>query len=274
MRSRRILALLAVLLAAAACGRKPATIDISPKSVKIYGLERSARLTARVLDRKGEPIELSSPNWSSSNPDVVTAEAGGRLVAKKAGTAQVTATFEEISAQVPVEIVDVSTIEMAAPSVSLTGPAGTSASLAWAVLDSKRNRVDMKPEWTSSDPKIATVSEQGVVTSVAAGTTAIVARIGDVQGACDVIVSLREIGRVRIHPETALVRIGDSQRFDVTAFGPDGAAIPEVAATFTSSNPSVATVDASGLAQGRKAGAAIIRVELAGQTAEATLLVN
>ena len=50
---------------------------------------------------------------------MVAAEPGGRLVAKGAGKATVTAAFGEIQAQVPVEVVDVSTIELAAPALSL-----------------------------------------------------------------------------------------------------------------------------------------------------------
>ena len=51
-------------------------------------------------------------------------------------------------------------------------------------------------------------------------------------------------------------------------------AIPEVAATFQSTDPAVASVGASGVATGHKAGAATIKVQLAGATAEASLLVN
>ncbi|MEX1244277.1 MAG: Ig-like domain-containing protein [Thermoanaerobaculia bacterium] len=275
MRSRRgAIGVLAAVLVAAACGRKPATLDISPKKMKIYGLERSARLTTRVLDKKGQPLDPATPNWSSSNAEVVAAEPGGRLVAKKAGSAVVTATYEDISAQVPVEVIDVSSIEISPPSLPLTGPAGTSIPLSWTVRDSNQKAIDLKPTWTSSDPKIATVSEAGVVTSVTAGTTTIVAKIGDIQGGSDVVVSLRPIGRLEIRPLTALVRAGESQHFEVIAYGPDGMAIPEAAAAFRSSNPAVATVDAAGKAEGRTAGAAIIRVELSGQFAEATLLVN
>jgi uncharacterized protein YjdB len=134
--------------------------------------------------------------------------------------------------------------------------------------------VDLKPSFSSHDPKIATVSDDGVVTSVAAGRTTIVARIGDVQGGADVDVNIHPITRLEIRPATALVHVGDSQHFQVIAYGPDGAPITEVAAAFKSSNPDVATVDSAGVASGRKAGAAVIRVELAGNTAEATLLVN
>src|SRR5262249_39053398 len=112
-------------------------------------------------------------------------------------------------------------------------------------------------------------SEDGVVTSVAPGKSMVVARIGDIQGGCDVEVVVHAIARLEIRPATALVHVGDSQHFQVTAYGPDGIPIPEVAAAFKSSN-----LDAAGVASGKKAGAAVIRADLAGQSAEATLLVN
>jgi uncharacterized protein YjdB len=276
MRSRlRTLGFLAAaLVAAAACSRKVASIDIAPKKLKIYGLERSQRLTARLLDKKGQPLESGAPSWTSSNAAIAQAEPGGRVTSKGAGQATITATYEEVTASVPVEIVDVSTIEIAPPALSLIGPAGTSVPLSYTVRDSKQKAVAIEPSWTSANEKVATVSAQGAVTSVASGTTNIVARVGDVQGASEVSVSLRAIARLELRPATAIARVGDSQRFLVTAYGTDGQAIPEVAAVFKSSNPEVATVDAAGVASGRKAGASIIRVELAGQSAEATLLVN
>jgi uncharacterized protein YjdB len=274
MRSRRsAIWVLGAVLCAAACSNKPASIDISPKKVKIYGLERAQRLSARVLDKKGQPMEHSIPSWSASN-DVVEAQEGGRIVAKKAGKSRVKATFGNVMAEVPVEVVDVATIEITPPTLALTGPVGTAVPLSFAVKDSKQAATDLKPVWTSSDPKVATVSEDAVVTSVAAGTTTIVGKIGDVQGGADVVVAVKPIARVEIRPAMALGRVGETQRFEVTAFGPDGTAIPEVAAVFKSSDPTVASIDGAGVATGRKAGAAKIRVELAGQRAEATLLVN
>lgn len=275
MRLSRVLACGALLLlAATACSRGPASIDISPKKTTIYGLGRTQRLQARLLDKKGQPVESGTPDWTSSNPAVVAAEVGGRLVAKSAGKAMVTASYEEISAQVPVEVVDVASVEVRPPSLLLIGPAGTSVPLSIAVLDSRGQAVAMKPTWSSSDPKIVGVTDQGLLSSVGRGVTTVVAKVGDLQGACEVTVNLRPIERIEIRPATALVHTGDSQRFQVTAYGPDGTPISEIAAVYQSSNPAVATVDAAGNASGHKPGAAIIRVELAGRTAEATLLVN
>jgi uncharacterized protein YjdB len=270
--TRRAIVGLAVVLAVG-CGHKPASIDISPKKVKIYGLERSQRLASRVLDRKGQPLE-ASPEWSSSNAEVVQAEPGGRLVAKKAGKAMVTASYDGITAQVPVEVIDVSSLEMAPASLPLIGPVGTSVPLTCTVFDSRHRAVDLKPTWTSSDPKVATVSDDGVVTSVAAGATTIVTKVGDIQGISEITVRVLPIARLELRPATALVRVGDSQHYQVTAYGPDGMAIPGVAAAYHSSNPAVATIDSAGVAAGRSAGAATIRAELAGAFAEATILVN
>jgi uncharacterized protein YjdB len=276
----------AVLVAAAACSQKPASVDISEKKVTIYGVEHSRRLTAQVRDKKGQPVEQATASWASSNAGVAAAEPGGRIVAKKAGKAMITASYEGLSARVPVEVIDVATIEMSAPAISLIGPAGTSVPLTWTVKDSHGKTVDLTPGWSSSNAKVATVSDAGVVTSVAPGTATIIASVGDtkgpggkretgeIQGGCDVTVTLRPIARIEIRPATALARVGEIQHFEVVAYGPDGAPIPEAAAVFRSSDPAVASVDGAGLATGHKAGAAKIRVELAGQFAEATLLVN
>jgi len=283
MRSRRaiVLVLGAVLAVAAACSRKPASIQIKAetagkgprsKDVKIYGIDRSQRLSAQVLDKNGKAFEQATATWSASNANVV-AEPGGRIVAKKPGKAMVTAEYQGVSAQIPVEVVDVATIEITPVSLALTGPAGTAIPVSWTVKDSKQKIIALKPEWSSANAKIATVAD-GVVTSVAPGTTTIVARIGDIQGGSDVTVILRPIARLEIRPATALAHVGENQHFDVKAYGPDGALIPEAAAVFSSSNPAVATVDSAGVAEGRATGATKIRAELAGQVAEATLLVN
>ena len=264
----------AAVLCAAACSNKPASIDISPKKVKIYGLERAQRLSARVLDKKGQPMEHSTPTWSASN-DVVEAEPGGRVVAKKAGKSRVKATFGDLTAEVPVEVIDVAAIDVAPPILALTGPAGTAVPVTFAVKDSKQNRARPEARLDLLQPedrdglrrRARHLGRERDRRRSSPGS-------GEIQGGSDIVVSLKPISRVEIRPATALGRVGEMQRFEVTAFGPDGIAIPDVAAVFKSSDPAVASIDAAGVATSRKPGAAKIRVELAGQRAEAMLLVN
>src|SRR5215472_3863024 len=107
MRVLRVTLAVLAVLGTAACGRRAATIDISPKKVKIYGIENTLRLSARPLDKKGRPIEEGSITWSSSRNDIVSVDSSGRLTAQGAGKTTVTAKFEKISSQLPVEVIDI-----------------------------------------------------------------------------------------------------------------------------------------------------------------------
>ena len=270
----RILGTVLLGALAAACSNKPVAIEVSPRPVKIFGLQRTQRLTGSLLDKKGRPARGGSLNWSSSKADVVTVDGSGKLQSKAEGKSVVTATFQNLSVQVPVEVVDVKSIEIAPASAHVVGPAGTTVLLTATVKDSKGAPISWPIVWTSSRPRVATVSGEGQITSVGPGTTTIIARIGDLQGASEVIVTVGEIARLEIHPKTALVRVGDSQRFEVVAYGPDGKAYEGSAAVFRSSDPAVARVDGSGTASGNAPGTATIRATVAGASTEATLLVN
>jgi len=276
MRSRlAATALGAVCALTLACGQKPASIQVSPTKVKIYGLERPLRLVARVLDRKGQPVtDTRAPGWSSSRPDVVEVDASGRLLSKKEGKAMVTASLEKLSTQVSVEVLDVKVVEVTPLAARLVGPPGTALPLQAVVKNSRNEPVSIPVTWSSSDDKIATVSPDGLVTSAGAGKATIMAKVGDLQTAAEVSVDPRMVSKIVLLPATALVRVGDSQHYQVTVYGPDGKEIEGASARFASSNPAVASVDAAGIASGLKIGVATIRAQVGNLTAEATVIVN
>jgi uncharacterized protein YjdB len=265
---------LLVLAALAACSRKPASIQVSPRKVVLYGTDRSQRLTARVLDRKGQALDTARPSWSSSNSEVATVDEGGRVVSKGQGKSTITVSFGGLSADTAVEVVDAASIELVPGQATLVGPPGTSFSLTAIVKSSKNEPLAIRPTWTSSNEKVVKISSEGLVTSVESGTATVTAHVGELQGAAEVSVLVRDIERLEVRPATALVRVGDSQRFQVVAYGRDGARLENAMARFRSSNPAVATIDGAGLAAGVSAGTATIHAEVAGRAAEATLIVN
>ena len=271
--SARVAGLL-LLAVALSCSRKPASIQVSPRKIVLYGIERSERLTARILDGKGEAVNGTPATWSTSDDKVAAVDESGRVVSKGEGKATITVNAGELSAQVPVEIVDIAAIDIVPAEATLAGPPGTTFTVTAVVKSSKNVPVPLKPKWESSDPKVVTVSPDGVITSVANGTASITARVGELQGASDVSVLVHDITRVTVHPAMALVRVGDSQKFEVVAYGPNGSRLEKAIARFQSSNPTVATIDGDGVAVGVAAGTTTIRVDLAGRAAEATLIVN
>src|SRR5260221_12099032 len=125
------------LLLAAACSSKPAAIDVSPRTVKIYGLKKVQRLTGCVMDKKGVPLRAGTLQWSSSKSDVVAVDSSGKLQSLKEGRSIVTGSFEKLSAQVTVEVVDVKSIEIAPASAHLVGPAGTTIALTAVVKNAE-----------------------------------------------------------------------------------------------------------------------------------------
>lgn len=266
---------LLVLVVAPGCSRKPASVQVTPGKVVLYGVDRGQRLTARLFDQKGRPLE-EAPRaaWSSSRPEVAAVDEGGRVVSKSAGNAVVTVAFGSVSAAVPVEVVDAAAIEVLPGQATLVGPVGTQLPVMAVVKSSKNEPVDLPITWASSDEKVVAVSPRGLVTSVGNGRATVTTRVGELQGAAEVTVLVQDIARLEVRPSTALVRVGDSQRFEVVAVLPDGRKFENAMAQFRSSNPSVATIDGGGVASGVSAGSATIRVELAGQAAEATLIVN
>lgn len=273
MRLSRATGLL-VIATTLACSRKPASIVVTPRKVVLYGIERAQRLTAQVLDAKGQPVEGPAPTWTSSKSEVAEVDAAGRVLSKGEGKAQITATLGAISAQVAVEVIDAATIEVVPPQARIVGPPGTTFLLNAVVKGSKDQPVAVKPTWTSSDEKVVKVSPDGLITSVGNGTASVTARVGELEGGAEVSVLAQEIDRLELRPATALVRVGDSQKFQVVAYAADGTRLENAVANFHTSNPGVATVDGSGVAVGVTAGTATIRVEIAGRQAESILIVN
>jgi uncharacterized protein YjdB len=274
MRLVRIWLAVALALGAIGCGRKATTIDVAPKKAKVYGIDSMQRLTAHILDKKGLPIEEGTVSWTSSKPDVATIDSSGRLTAKGSGKTMVAARFQKLETQVPVEVIDVKAIDMTPPIVMLMGPPATQFPLQAVAKSSKGKPVEIALQWSSSKPSVATVNSRGVVSSVATGNTVVVAKLGDLQAACDVTVSVRDLVRLQVHPQTAIVRPGDIQKFEVFAYGPDGKPIEGISTLFQSSDPSVARVDPQGTATGIAAGTTTIRATIGALTADATLIVN
>ena len=100
-------------------------------------------------------------------------------------------------------------------------------------------------QWMSSNPEVATVSDKGLVTAQAAGTTTITAMVSNGQALrCSVTVT-SDIGKVTLNKSDLLLRIvGTQERLTATVAVEGGGSVP---ITWVSSNPGVVTVDADGV---------------------------
>jgi len=103
-----------------------------------------------------------SLSWTSSNNSVATVDANGKVTAVALGTANITASQNGMSATCVITVAGISLNK-----TSTTIVKGRNEQLTASVYPSSTYT------WTSSNPSVATVSDTGLVTAVANGTTTI-----------------------------------------------------------------------------------------------------
>ena len=184
----------------------------------------------------------NSVTWSSSNPEVATVSKTGTVRGVAAGDAVITATTTEgytASVKVTVEPVRVSniTINTAEQTIDLGASLRISATVSPSGADNKTLKYE------SSAPDVATINEEGILTTVGEGTTTITVSSTDgsnVSATVDITVENFPLESVEVTnaPDFELV-VGSSLRLrtDVTP------AEAYVTMSYSSDNTEVATVE-------------------------------
>lgn len=212
------------------------------------------RLTALVT-----PDDATNKNllWKSSDTTVATVDETGNITAVGSGSATIICQSEDsgvfdfcnVSVYQPVTGITINTHEM-------TVRKGTIFWLnATVAPDDAWNKTVV---WSSSDETIATVDQTGMVTTLQPGQCVITATSADsaVVDRCTVIVTEPVTG-ISLNYSEASIYTGEKLVIipTVTPIDADNKSV-----TYMSSDPSVATVDASGIVTGVSGGSAIILV--------------
>jgi uncharacterized protein YjdB len=129
---------------------------------------------------------------------------------------------------------------------------------------------DKSVKWTSSDPSIATVDENGKVTAIKTGTATITATTQDESNlSASCTVNVANPTTVSLNKTSDSINVGETDTLSA-AVNPSS-----VGVTWSSSDSSIATVDANGKITGIKAGQATITVTTAdGKTATCVVTVT
>ena len=245
------------------------TVAPAPTAVKLSGT--TALYTGQIVTLKAALTPTNAQaaiSWSSDKPAIASVDANGKVTAKAAGTAVITAkTYNSKSGSITV------TVQTAPSSVSLKLSrtdllvGETAASTATIAPKGAVNKNTFK----SSDATVATVDSSGKVTAKKVGTAVIT--VTTVNGkTASVTVNV-------CPPATGIKLTNVNLGLGVTKEYP-AANITMTPAnairrnTFTSSDPSVAKVNADGSITTLKNGSVTITAKIAnGKTASATLTV-
>ena len=141
--------------------------------------------------------------------------------------------------------------------------------------DGTSHEISTQVTWRSSDTSVATVNSGGLATAVAAGTATISAISGSISGNTALTVIPLTLSSISVTHANRIIPAGVTQQFTAIgrySYGTINDITTQV--TWSSSNPSVATVNSRGLVTAVAAGTAIITATSGNISGSTTLTVT
>ena len=216
--------------------------------------------------------------WSSSNAEVAAVDSNGKVTAKKAGTAVITATSSNgktagCTVTVKQKEIAITGISLNKSTTSLTE--GESETLTATITPSNATG-DKTVKWSSSNAEVAAVDSNGKVTAKKAGTAVITATSSNGKTAgCTVTVKQKEIAITGISLNKSTTSLTEGESETLTATITPSNATGDKTVKWSSSNAEVAAVDSNGKVTAKKAGTAVITATSSnGKSASCTVTVK
>ena len=182
----------AVAFALAACAR-PDHIEIDPRAPRLSRKGESVHLHAKLMDRSGKVFPMESATWKSRDPFIAGATPGGDVTALSSGHTLLTATWNELNAEVPLEVDLVEALQIDPGMLELAqSDEPVKIKVVALGLDGHPLR-DREVHLVSADPRVARVDPEGRVWPVAPGDVVVRANLDDKEG--EVAVHVRAAGR-------------------------------------------------------------------------------
>ena len=128
--------------------------------------------------------------------------------------------------------------------------------------------------WVSENEAIATVSESGVVTGVAAGTTRVGANVEGASAVLTITVTDRPVASVTVTPNIATVGVRATLDLVATTRDDQGAELPGREVRWASGDTAIAVVNSGGRVTGVRPGNVIVTAESEGKSDTAAVTVT
>jgi uncharacterized protein YjdB len=256
-----------------------ASVTVTPNSATLQ-VNGSSQLSATAYDAAGNVLTSRVPTWSSSNPTVATVSNVGRVTAVSQGSTMISATVDGKSASAAIGVdapppAPVASVNVTLGAQSLNPGQTTQAS---AVLRDASNNVlsGRAITWSSAAPQLATVSSNGVVTAVAAGSATIIATSEGQSGSATLVVSTAApapVATVALSASSSSLTVGQSQSISVTLKDAQGNVLSGRTIAWSSSSPSVLSVSPSGQVQALASGSATVTATSEGKSGTISMTV-
>ena len=236
-----------------------AAVTVEPAADTVLAFGDTLRLSAAARDANGHAVVAAEFVWASGDTLVAVVDASGLVTGVSAGEADIAATSSDVTGQSRLTVLTPTPETVAvAPDTVVFHALGQAARLLAEVRDAAgRVMAGELVTWASGDTLVVTVDSTGLATAVRGGTTAIVASAGSVSAEATVTVE-QLAGSVVVSPPADTIAPGGTVQLVAEAFDDNGHAAEGVPFRWSSSDASVARVDASGLVTGVGEGRATV----------------
>lgn len=271
-------------------------VVLDPTVASLKALGEQIQFQASVLDATQAVIQGEIVTWTVDASEVLDNQGGGLFVSVGEGTATVTATSASepgISASAQVDVKQVAVSVEVTPATDTLEAVGETSQFSAQAFDSNDNPIPAAVfEWSSAETSVATVDQSGLATAQGGGTTSIKAEVLEaltsgspgssppqegggtgVFGTALLVVDLPLVLTLTPDPHT-LDAIDATVQMTPVATDGSGEPVTGLSYGWTSSDPTVATVDQSGLVTAVTNGMATITVTSAGVSATAEITVE
>lgn len=257
-----------------------ASVSVSPSTAQLAA-GGTQQLTAQAYDASGNQIPNAAITWGSSNPTVASVSAMGLVTAVGTGNATISATASGKTGTAAVSVAAPPPAVVASVTVTFNSPTltvGQSTQATAVARDASGNIVTGRTvTWASDDALFASVSATGLVTALASGTAAIVARIDGVPGFATVTISPQAplpVYSVQLTVSPSTINAGQTASSSVVLRDSLGRIVTGQTIGWSSSRTTVASVGLGGVITGVSAGSATITASSQGKSGTAGITVN
>ena len=252
-------------------GHSIESVQVAPSTATV-SVGATLSLTAEVRDVNGSMIPQQRVSWASQDPAIAEVSTSGVVTGRKVGSVLIAASSwgKDAFARVTVNPTPVTIVRLSSSHRSMF--VGEIVQLSAEALDNEGKVLTNRPiTWTTSDPAIATVTDNGQVTALAVGGAIITATSEDKSAVASITVSAVPVASVVISPDSSDLVVGQTAQLTAEVRDGSGNALSGRAVTWGTSNAALATVSSDGLVTAVAPGKATISATSEGKVASATV---
>jgi uncharacterized protein YjdB len=256
-------------------------VDFGSDSLAI-SLAQSVKLPYRVTDTDGNPVDLSKHQveWVSTAPAIAGMTSDATVTGKSIGRADLLLRVDNKVAITTVRVLSKPVASVFCSPSSLSLPTGQTAQLVATVYDVNGNAITGRNvNFGTTNANVATVTSSGLVTTTGAGSAEITVNAEGRKTTVPVTVtassttSAASVASVLVSLGVPSLVAGQSAQAYATLKDAGGTVLTGRAIVWTTSDPAVATVNATGVVSALKAGPVTITATSEGKSGSMSLVV-